>query len=90
MGNTLWNVLLCSWAAGLAVPLGGVLASREKFSPSWLEDELRHSVIAFGGGLLLAAVALVLVPALKKKQAPALGAVLGFLCGMLSQYLIES
>jgi ZIP family zinc transporter len=30
--------------------------------PRWLETELRHSVIAFGGGALLAAVALVLVP----------------------------
>jgi zinc transporter, ZIP family len=30
--------------------------------PKWLESELRHSIIAFGGGALLAAVALVLVP----------------------------
>lgn len=28
----------------------------------WLEQELRHSIIAFGGGILLAAVAFVLVP----------------------------
>jgi ZIP family zinc transporter len=30
--------------------------------PEWLDNELRHWVIAFGGGALLSAVALVLVP----------------------------
>lgn len=44
------------------IPLGGVLAAVERIRPRWLEQELRHSVIAFGGGALLAAVALVLVP----------------------------
>jgi len=28
----------------------------------WLEQELRHSIIAFGGGILVAAIAFVLVP----------------------------
>ena len=44
------------------IPLGGVLAAVERIRPRWLEQELRHTVIAFGGGALLAAVALVLVP----------------------------
>lgn len=44
------------------MPLGGLLASIEKIRPKWLENEFRHSVIAFGGGILLAAVALILVP----------------------------
>lgn len=48
--------------AGLAIPLGGLTACIERIRPRWLEEELRHSVIAFGGGVLLAAVALVLVP----------------------------
>lgn len=48
--------------AGLTIPLGGLVAGLERIRPRWLEEEFRHSVIAFGGGALLAAVALVLVP----------------------------
>ena len=48
--------------AGLTLPVGGALASIERFRPQWLEQELRHAVQAFGGGVLLAGVALVLVP----------------------------
>lgn len=48
--------------AGAAIPLGGMTARFEHIQPEWLETEFRHSVIAFGGGALLAAVALVLVP----------------------------
>ena len=44
------------------MPLGAAVASVEKIRPSWIEDEFRHSVIAFGGGALLSAIALVLVP----------------------------
>lgn len=49
-------------AAGLAMPIGAALASVERIRPRWLESELRHTIIAFGGGALLAAVSLVLVP----------------------------
>ena len=48
--------------AGLMIPLGGFLASIERIHPRWLENEIRHSIIAFGGGILIAAVAFVLVP----------------------------
>jgi len=48
--------------AGLAMPIGAAIAAVEKIRPDWLEAEFRHSVIAFGGGALLSAVALVLVP----------------------------
>jgi ZIP family zinc transporter len=48
--------------AGLMIPLGGYLASIERIQPRWLEREVRHSVMAFGGGILVAAVAFVLVP----------------------------
>jgi len=53
----LWTLL-----AGAAMPLGGALACFERIKPGWLENEFRHFVIAFGGGALLSAVALVLVP----------------------------
>jgi ZIP family zinc transporter len=44
------------------IPLGALAARVEHIRPRWLEQELRHSVIAFGGGVLLAAVSFVLVP----------------------------
>jgi ZIP family zinc transporter len=44
------------------MPLGAAFASIEEIRPDWLEEEFRHSVMAFGGGALLSAVALVLVP----------------------------
>jgi ZIP family zinc transporter len=60
--SPLTEALLLASLAGLTIPLGGLLATVERIRPHWLEEEFRHSVIAFGGGALLAAVALVLVP----------------------------
>lgn len=56
------QVVLLTAAAGGAIPLGGFLARIENLHPAWLGREFRHGVLAFGGGALLAAVALVLVP----------------------------
>ena len=56
------NIVLWTTAAGITIPLGGLLASVENIQTAWLEKEFRHFVIAFGGGVLLAAVMLVLVP----------------------------
>lgn len=55
-------IVLLTLAAGMAMPAGALLARIENLRPRWLEDELRHAVVAFGGGALLSAVALVLVP----------------------------
>ncbi len=55
-------VALLTLFAGIAMPVGAAIAGVEHIRPRWLETEVRHSVIAFGGGALLAAVALVLVP----------------------------
>ena len=60
--NDITSIILFTLGAGACIPLGGLLASIERVRPQWLEKELRHSIIAFGGGILLAAVALVLVP----------------------------
>ena len=56
------EVALLTLMAGIAMPVGALAASSDHFFPAWLEDEFHHSVIAFGGGALLSAVALVLVP----------------------------
>lgn len=55
-------ILLLTIMAGAAIPLGGLIASFEHIRPQWLEHELRHFIIAFGGGILLGAVSVVLVP----------------------------
>lgn len=60
--HDLFLALLYGLVAGLMIPAGGYLASIERIQPRWLEQEFRHSMIAFGGGILVAAVAFVLVP----------------------------
>lgn len=56
------QIVILTLMAGIAMPVGAAVAGIERIRPRWLETEVRHSVIAFGGGALLAAVALVLVP----------------------------
>ena len=55
-------IIFLSLMAGLSMPLGALLARIESIRPGWLKDESRHAIIAFGGGALISAVALVLVP----------------------------
>ncbi|MEM6799391.1 MAG: divalent cation transporter [Planctomycetota bacterium] len=56
--------------------VGGVIARLERIRPDWLEDEFRHAVIAFGGGALFSAVALVLAPEGSKHHGPLMVALL--------------
>ncbi|MAQ83110.1 MAG: divalent cation transporter [Maritimibacter sp.] len=56
------EAILYSLLAGAMMPLGGLLARAEQARPVSIEPELVHFVVAFGGGALVAAVALVLVP----------------------------
>jgi ZIP family zinc transporter len=60
--DPLARVLVYTAAAGAGIPLGGLLSSVPSIGPDWLKREFRHGVMAFGGGILVAAVALVLVP----------------------------
>jgi ZIP family zinc transporter len=60
--NEISAILLLTITAGSCIPLGGYLASFEHIRARWLEQELRHFLIALGGGILIGAVALVLVP----------------------------
>jgi ZIP family zinc transporter len=60
--DDLVQIVILTLIAGLAMPIGASIAGFERIHPRWLETEVRHAVIAFGGGALLAAVALVLVP----------------------------
>ncbi|NVK24958.1 MAG: divalent cation transporter [Gammaproteobacteria bacterium] len=55
-------VTLLSLIAGAAMPAGALLARLDLLHPSFLTPHARKFVVAFGGGALISAVALVLVP----------------------------
>jgi zinc transporter, ZIP family len=83
------KIMMYAFCAGACIPIGGAIAYFEKIKSQWLENEFRHSVIAFGGGILLAAVALVLVPEGNHLvNHPALS-VLIFLCGGIVFFALE-
>lgn len=56
------TIIALTLVAGAAMPLGAVLACVDAIYPKWLNSEARHAIMAFGGGALLSAVGLVLVP----------------------------
>ncbi|MEE9592946.1 MAG: divalent cation transporter, partial [Thermoplasmata archaeon] len=56
------TLLLLASLAGAAIPVGGLLAYRERLMKGQFRMELLYFIVAFGGGVVLAAVALVLVP----------------------------
>jgi len=60
--NNLSIIILSSWLAGVAAFVGGVFASIEGTAETEGKRELIHGVVAFGGGILVAAVAFSLAP----------------------------
>lgn len=82
-------IIALTAAAGLCMPIGGLLASLEHIRPRWLETELRHFIIAFGGGLLLGAVFQVLLPQGTALVGHPSAAVLVFLFGGLLFFALE-
>lgn len=50
-------MLLVTWGAGISALVGGVLALVEGTAETRRKRELVHGIVAFGGGILLAAVA---------------------------------
>jgi len=57
-----WAVLfILTLGVGLTMALGALIAMFEHIGNRWLETEFRHAVTAFGGGILVAAVSLVLI-----------------------------
>lgn len=82
------QIVILTLIAGITMPVGAAIASVEKIRPRWLEAEFRHGVIAFGGGALLSAVALVLVPeAINSLSTPLIG--LCFAAGGISFMLLD-
>ena len=58
------EIILYAWFSGFTVFIGGVLSFFfQKYFPSGKEkNEIIHFLMAFGGGIILSALALVLVP----------------------------
>ena len=83
------KIILYTLFAGACIPLGGLLANIDKIRPAWIDNELRHSVIAFGGGILVAAVALVLVPEGIKYVNHSIWGPLIFLLGGFCFFILE-
>lgn len=69
--------------AGLAMPAGAAIGFVRDILPRWLENELRHGVLALGAGALISAVALVLVPQ-GIKDLSVTTACICFICGALA------
>ena len=82
-------IILLTTAAGACIPLGGLIASFESIRPQWLENELRHFIIAVGGGILLGSVALVLVPEGLDSMEQSPWAVVMLLAGGVAFFLLE-
>jgi len=82
-------MLLFTTFAGGCILVGGMAARIERIRPEWLESELRHSIIAFGGGVLISAVALVLVPEGSRLVPSVTGASLILVCGGFVFFLVE-
>lgn len=83
------TIIFLTTAAGSCIPIGGILATIENFRPNWLNKELRHSLIAFGGGILLGAVTIVLVPEGVSSMQDSLLAIPITLAGGLCFFTIE-
>jgi ZIP family zinc transporter len=62
MDASFHTALWYSTLAGLTIPVGGFIARIENIRPLWLEEEMRHAMVAFGAGALIAAIAFALVP----------------------------
>ena len=87
--DTLSKNLLLTTMAGLAIPIGAIFARFENIRSKWLEEEFRHTVIAFGGGVLISAVALVLVPDGVERLPSGAGIISAFVLGGIVFYGLD-
>jgi len=77
--TSLITVITLTLIAGLAMPLGAFIAHFSGGKSWWVNNELKHAIIAFGGGALMAAVALILIPQGIKDQSILMTSV--YFCG---------
>ena len=82
-------MLLAAWLAGLAAAAGGLIARVEGSAESEGKQEIIHGITAFGGGILVAAVAFALAPEGMKVLPPSAMALL-FLGGGVLFWAIDA
>ncbi len=87
--NQFFEIVLLTGFAGVCIPLGGLLGTLENLRPHWLQNELRHFMIALGGGILLGSIAEVLVPEGVKSLNGSMWSILIFMAGGYGFFLIE-
>jgi len=88
---------------GLTILIGGILSRLDSLPDNEMKKKIFHSIIAFGGGVLIAAIAFALthhaiellsvnhinpMSAMQDHWSPAPGASLGFLVGMIRKKLV--
>jgi len=83
------KIVLYSFFAGITVFLGGLLSKHfEGFHKGVLREKILHTSIAFGGGIMLAAVAFVLAP--RGMELLSLSPlIILFFAGVFSFYLLD-
>ena len=93
MDTAFFHAVVLSTLAGIAIPAGAFLARFDRVLPGWMREEFRHSVIAFGGGALFSAIALVLVPEGAERVGPVTAVLLfgagGLVFGLLDYRLSQ-
>lgn len=84
----MWDPLLLALGAGLTIPIGALISEHTRFRSYCHRNELHSFVSYFGGGALLAAIALVLIP--HGMKADPVGTVaLSFLAGGIIFWLLD-
>ena len=89
MTSEILTIVVLTALSGICISIGGLVASFEHIHSNWLEKEFRHFVIALGGGILLGAVAVVLVPEGIAGMHHSLLAIPIILVGGISFFVIE-
>ena len=82
------TIVLLTLVAGATMPVGAALARVDACYPGWLSSEIRHGIMAFGGGALVSAVALVLVPEGSEKLSVVMAAA-AFMSGGIAFLLLD-
>jgi len=82
------DVIIFSVLAGITMLLGGIAARTIHFRSRWLDSEFKHGVVAFGGGALISAVALVLIPQGLEYASPA-NVIASFIAGGVVFFLVD-
>lgn len=82
-------IVIASWLAGITAFFGGLIAWFEGSAETEAKREMIHGIVAFGGGILLAAVALALVPKGIAVLSP-VNLTLTFCCGRLLFCLLDA